>query len=213
MPHGSYTHRVTCNLHAEHFTAIAEKAAQLGMRVGPFIRHAAIGMLKGERVVCPRTRQLFRQFSTEICRIGTNINHIARRANVVRRVTFQDLFDTTMLMKQVDDVMQNILAIHSPCACQIASAKEPDFFPTTEIHQPTEPSSPGIGNPSQPDQHCRSDASHPGRAAQQPSTSETAEERQRPLPRNPELLSKGPTSPDTRQPGRSDTAVYPAPLT
>ena len=89
--HGSYTHRVTCNLHPEQFFRLQETAQKLHTRLAPFVREAALAYVDQRRMLPYTLDKQLRSLIQEIRRVGTNFNQIAKRANTLQRLTHDDL--------------------------------------------------------------------------------------------------------------------------
>lgn len=89
--HGSYTHRITCNLYPDQFFQISHAASQFHARVSPFLRDAALAYLSRKSLLPASLESKLQGMIQEIRRIGTNLNQIAMRANTYQRLTHDDL--------------------------------------------------------------------------------------------------------------------------
>lgn len=100
--HGSYTHRVTCNLHPEQYFRLRDAAQKLHTRLAPFIREAALAYID-QRLMLPQSLDKhLRALIQEIRRVGTNLNQIAKRANTYQRLTHKDLKHAGKLVEDLE---------------------------------------------------------------------------------------------------------------
>lgn len=108
--HGTYTHRITCNLYPDQHAALMEAATGCKARLAPFVRDTALAYVK-ERFYLPGGVEVqLEQIEQQIRRIGTNINQIAARANSYQRITHADLRAAGKLVQYLDMQMR---ALHN----------------------------------------------------------------------------------------------------
>lgn len=89
--HGTYTHRITCNLYPDQYFQISHAAGKLGQRVAPFLRDIGLAYLEKRTLLPPSLEKHLSGMVQEIRRVGTNLNQIATRANSYGRITHDDL--------------------------------------------------------------------------------------------------------------------------
>ena len=80
--HGSYTHRVTCNLHPEQYFKLIRVSRQFNTRLAPFVREAALAYIDKRSLLPPELQKQLNGIVQEVRRVGTNLNQIAARANI-----------------------------------------------------------------------------------------------------------------------------------
>jgi hypothetical protein len=100
--HGSYSKRITINLHEAQYRRLSEAARCADMAIAPYARAAALGYLDQTFVVPPRLDDLLARLIQETRRIGTNLNQIAERANATRRVSDSDLEAATRTVHELE---------------------------------------------------------------------------------------------------------------
>jgi hypothetical protein len=89
--HGSYPHRVACNLHTDQYHRLRAAADAHRAALAPFLRDAAIAYLDQRFRVPEGLQDVLTANLQEVRRIGTNLNQIAAKANTQQRVTRGDL--------------------------------------------------------------------------------------------------------------------------
>ena len=89
--HGTFTHRVTCNLYPDQYFQLSHTARQFNSRVAPFLRDAALAYIAKRSMIPAALDKHLRGIVQEVRRVGTNLNQIAVRANTYQRVTHDDL--------------------------------------------------------------------------------------------------------------------------
>lgn len=110
--HGTYTHRVTCNLHPEQFFKLQQVAQQFNARLAPFMRDAALAYLDRRSMLPAALEKNLTRIVQEVRRVGTNLNQIAKRANTYQRLTHDDLRKAAQLvvmMERLVLVLRNAL--------------------------------------------------------------------------------------------------------
>ncbi len=96
--HGTYTHRVTCNLHPEQFFRLQQVAQQFNSRLAPFVRDAALAYLDRRSLLPSSLEKHLTKIVQEVRRVGTNLNQIAKRAKTYQRLTHDDLRKAAQLV-------------------------------------------------------------------------------------------------------------------
>ncbi len=89
--HGTYTHRVTCNLHPDQYFRLSDAARQCHTPVAPFLREAGLAYLDKRYILPPTLEKKLQSIIQEVRRVGTSFNQIAARANTYQRLTHDDL--------------------------------------------------------------------------------------------------------------------------
>ncbi len=89
--HGTFTHRITCNLYPDQYFQISHAARKFDMRVAPFLRDTALAALEQRSLLPAEFQKNLRGLIREIRRIGTDLNQKAENAEVYGRVTHDDL--------------------------------------------------------------------------------------------------------------------------
>jgi len=100
--HGTYTHRITCNLYPDQYFQISHAARQFHSRVAPFLRDAALAYLTRRSLLPASLESNLQGLVQEIRRVGTNFNQIATRANTYQRLTHDDLRKGAQLVVQLE---------------------------------------------------------------------------------------------------------------
>lgn len=77
LPHHIYT-----RLSAAGYQALNAEAASRAITVSELVRRVVTAHLAGQRAELPQPRGLTNQAIAELCRIGNNINQLAKQANV-----------------------------------------------------------------------------------------------------------------------------------
>ena len=96
--HGTYTHRVTCNLYPEQYFRLQQVAQQFNSRLAPFMRDAALAYVERRSMLPASLEKHLTKIVQEVRRVGTNLNQIARRANTYQRLTHDDLRKAAQLV-------------------------------------------------------------------------------------------------------------------
>lgn len=109
--HGTYTHRVTCNLYPDQYFQISHAAHQHHSRVAPFLRDTALAYLDRRSVLPVSLETRLEKIRQEIRRVGTNLNQIAARANTYQRLTHQDLRRGAQLVVMLERQMKILRAL------------------------------------------------------------------------------------------------------
>jgi len=104
--HGSYTHRVTCNLYPEQYFRLTDAATRMHSKIAPFMRDAALAYIERRTLLPASLDQRLQTVTQEIRRVGTNLNQIAARANTYQRVTHDDLRTAGNLVVSLERQMQ-----------------------------------------------------------------------------------------------------------
>lgn len=89
--HGTYTHRITCNLHPDQYFKLAHTARQFNSRLAPFVRDAALAYLDRKSFLPQELTQKLGGSIHEIRQVGGHLHQIAERANNYQRLTHDDL--------------------------------------------------------------------------------------------------------------------------
>lgn len=100
--HGTYTHRVTCNLHPEQFFRLQQVAQQFNSRLAPFMRDAALAYIDRRTMLPASLKRNLTKIIQEVRRVGTNLNQIAKRANTYQRLTHDDLRKAAQLVVMME---------------------------------------------------------------------------------------------------------------
>ena len=111
--HGTYEHRVTCNMHPHQYYPLVRAAQAQNMPVALFVRDAALAYIQRKAVIPQDLSEKLLRIRQEIKRVGANLNEIAERANTYKRITHADLRRAgkfaTLLDRQVT-LLQKLLA-------------------------------------------------------------------------------------------------------
>ena len=100
--HGTFTHRVTCNLYPEQYFQLEEAARKCHSRVAPFLRDAGLAYLSRRFLLPPTLEKQLTGIVQEVRRVGTNLNQIAARANTLQRLTHDDLRRAAKLVQYLE---------------------------------------------------------------------------------------------------------------
>lgn len=100
--HGTYTHRITCNLYPDQYFQISHAARKFHSRVAPFLRDSALAYLTRRSLLPASLESNLQSLVQEIRRVGTNFNQIAARANTYQRLTHDDLRKGAQLVVQLE---------------------------------------------------------------------------------------------------------------
>ncbi|MDY7091807.1 MAG: plasmid mobilization relaxosome protein MobC [Acidobacteriota bacterium] len=103
--HGTYTHRVTCNLYPHQHELLLTTARSFGAKLAPFLRDAAIAYCQRRTMLPDSLQKHLGQMIQEIRRVGTNLNQMAAHANSFQRVTHQDLRNAGKLVLTLERVV------------------------------------------------------------------------------------------------------------
>lgn len=109
--HGTYTHRVTCNLYPDQFFQLSHAANQFHSRVSPFLRDAALAYLDRKALLPASLESRLQGMVQEIRRVGTNLNQIAARANTYQRLTHDDLRKSAQLVVMLERQVTMLRAV------------------------------------------------------------------------------------------------------
>ena len=100
--HGTYTHRVTCNLYPVQYYTLERAAERAKTRLAPFVRDAALAYLDQRIVLPPEFSTNLFNIHCEISRGGAGLNEIAERARTIGRITHTDLKDAGDFVRALD---------------------------------------------------------------------------------------------------------------
>ena len=89
--HGTYTHRITCNLYPDQYFKVSHAANRCHSRVAPFLRDTALAYLDRKALLPASLDAHLRGMVQEIRRVGTSFHQIAARASTYQRLTHDDL--------------------------------------------------------------------------------------------------------------------------
>lgn len=103
--HGTFTHRVTCNLHPDQYFKLAHTAQHFNSRISPFLRDAALAYLDRRSFLPQDLTQKITGIVQEIRRVGGSIHQIAERANTYQRLTHDDLRKSGQLVTMLERQM------------------------------------------------------------------------------------------------------------
>ena len=110
--HGTYTHRITCNLYPDQYFQLAHTARQFNSRLAPFVRDAALAHISKESLIPASLKEHLVGIVQEVRRVGTDLHQIALRVSTYQRITHDDLRKagqlTQMLERQVT-ILHNAL--------------------------------------------------------------------------------------------------------
>lgn len=100
--HGTYTHRITCNLYpVQHYTL--ERAAERArMRLAPFVRDAALAYVDQKIVLQPELEKNLAGIHQEVRKVSAGLSQIVERANAIQRITHSDLKQAGRLVQSLD---------------------------------------------------------------------------------------------------------------
>lgn len=110
--HGTYTHRVTCNLFPDQYFQVSHAAHQFHSRIAPFLRDCALAYLDRKTILPLALQHNLQKLLQEIRRIGTNFNQIAARANTYQRLSHDDLrhgAQLIVMMERQVTVLRSVL--------------------------------------------------------------------------------------------------------
>ena len=100
--HGSYTHRITCNLYPVQYYTLDRAAERAKMRLAPYVRDAALAYVQQKIVLPPELESNLSSVQQEVRRISIDLHQIATRANTLQRITHGDLKRAGRLIKMLD---------------------------------------------------------------------------------------------------------------
>lgn len=100
--HGSYTHRITCNLYPTQYYTLERAAERAQSRLAPFVRDAALAYTQQKIVLPQGLEEELRNIYQEIHRAGTGLHEIAGRASTLQRLTHSDLKHAGQLVTALD---------------------------------------------------------------------------------------------------------------
>lgn len=110
--HGTYTHRITCNLYPDQFYQLRHTASQFNARLAPFVRDAALAYIAQKTMIPESLAKHLGGIVQEVRRVGTHLHQIAERANVYQRVTHDDLRKAGQLVQLLEHqvtILHNVL--------------------------------------------------------------------------------------------------------
>ena len=100
--HGTYTHRVTCNLYPVQYYTLQRAAERAQTRLAPFVRDAALAYLDQKIVLPPEFATNLFNIHREVCRGGASLDEIAEHARTIQRITHGDLRHAGEVVKALD---------------------------------------------------------------------------------------------------------------
>ncbi len=100
--HGTYTHRVTCNLYPVQYYTLERAAERAKTRLAPFVRDAALAYIDQKIVLPADFEKNLLSIHQEIQQLGASLSQIAQRANTLQRVTHGDLKHAGQLVQVLD---------------------------------------------------------------------------------------------------------------
>lgn len=112
--HGTYTHRITCNLYPDQYFQLNYTAQQFNTRLAPFLRDAALAFITKKSMIPEALARHLAGIVQEVRRVGTNLHQIAEKANIYQRVTHDDLRKAGQLVQLLEHqvaILHN--ALHS----------------------------------------------------------------------------------------------------
>jgi len=109
--HGTYTHRITCNLYPDQYFKISHAANQFHSRVAPFLRDAGLAYLDRKALLPASLESRLQGMVQEIRRVGTSFHQIADRANTYQRLTHEDLRKGAQLVVMLERQVTMLRAV------------------------------------------------------------------------------------------------------
>ena len=109
--HGTYTHRVTCNLYPDQYFKVSHAAQQFHSRIAPLLRDSALAYLDRKSFLPASLESHLQTMLQEIRRIGTEFNQIVERANTYQRLTHDDLRRGAQLVVMLDRQMTMLRSV------------------------------------------------------------------------------------------------------
>ena len=100
--HGTYTHRITCNLHPDQYFQLSHTAQQFNTRLAPFVRDAALAYISKKSLLPAPLEKHLVGIVQEVRRVGTSLHQIAERANTYQRITHDDLRKAGQLVQLLE---------------------------------------------------------------------------------------------------------------
>ncbi len=100
--HGTYTHRVTCNLYPVQFYTLERAAERAKTRLAPFVRDAALAYIDQKIVLPPEFAANLFNIHREVRRGGAGLDEIAERAKTIQRITHADLRSAGDFVRALD---------------------------------------------------------------------------------------------------------------
>lgn len=109
--HGQFDKRVTINLTLSDYAELREHAHERGHRLAPFVREAALAQCREAVVIPPELPRLINRLQTDVKRIGTNVNQIARHTNIAQRVSFRQIYKTRKFVEDLDQATKTLRTV------------------------------------------------------------------------------------------------------
>ncbi len=88
--HGTYKHRITCNLHDHQYYPLVQAAQRANMPKALYVRDAALAYVQKKIVLPPGLDEEFKNIQQEIQSAGMYLNPIIERAEHLQRMTPQE---------------------------------------------------------------------------------------------------------------------------
>lgn len=109
--HGTYTHRITCNLYPDQYFQISHSANKLQCRIAPFLRDAALAYLDRKALLPASLETRLQSMVQEIRRIGTSFHQIVDRSSTYQRLTHDDLRKGAQLVLMMERQVTMLRAV------------------------------------------------------------------------------------------------------
>lgn len=103
--HGTYTHRITCNLYPVQYYTLERAAERAKMRLAPFVRDAALAYIDQKIVLPDGFQERIASIHQELRRSAAGLSQIAERAKTIQRITHDDLRYAGEFVRMLDHQM------------------------------------------------------------------------------------------------------------
>lgn len=102
-------HRVNCTLTPEEYKTLRQQAQSLHIRHTTLLKDLAFSHLEGKYLFSSAGEKAIRALTTEIRRIGVNINQIAKHANTFQKLRYADLQAVHQRIDKLEQVLNEAI--------------------------------------------------------------------------------------------------------
>ncbi len=106
--HGSYKHRITCNLHPHQYHPLVQAARRLNMPKALFLRDAALAYTQKKTVLPTGIDSKLKAIQHEIQSIGMYLNPIIAEADQLQRVTPGNIRRAAKLIRSLNHQLTDL---------------------------------------------------------------------------------------------------------
>ena len=109
--HGTYRHRITCNLHPHQYYPIVQAAQKYKMPKALLLRDAALAYLQKKTVLPPGIDERLKSIQQEVENIDRFLKPIIAQADALKRLTPQDIRRAAKTVSHLDRQLIDLLNI------------------------------------------------------------------------------------------------------